>query len=212
MVRAPSVVIALAITGLGGLACAEPTVVFTDGPGTTQGGIFYAESSAHGDFETFCVEIGEGLSFGFTYEYTIGTDAKYNGQDQNFTNPLDADTAFIYTKFRQDAIRSLLNKPNMTEEQLANAVQLAIWYIENAEATNNADALALVQIASDAIHDGDWSGLGNVRVINVWNPGHVGDPNHAKQDTLVIVPLPSAAGLAGAGLLCLGAISRRRGQ
>jgi hypothetical protein len=210
MIRAPFVVVAAATIGMAGIACAEPTVVFADGPGNTQGGIFHASSSAHGNFDTFCVEIGEGLSFGFTYEYTIDTDAKYNGQDQNFTNPLDADTAFIYTSFRQDAIRSLLSKPNMTDEQVADAVQLAVWYIENAQNTSNADALNLVQIAATKIANGEWSGLGSVRVLNVWDPGFVGDPAHAKQDTLVIVPLPSGAGLAALGLLGIGAVSRRR--
>ncbi|HZW11205.1 MAG TPA: hypothetical protein VFF69_14985 [Phycisphaerales bacterium] len=210
MIRAPFVAAAAAVVGMAGVACAEPTVVFADGPGSTQGGIFHAATTAHGSFDTFCVEIGEGLSFGFTYEYTIDTDAKYNGQDQNFTNPLDADTAFIYTAFRQDQIRTLLGKPNMTDEELANAVQLAVWAIENAQSTNNADALSLVQAAADAIDGGEWSGLGSVRVLNVWDPGHVGDPAHAKQDTLVIVPLPSGAGLAGAGLLAVGLVSRRR--
>lgn len=197
----------LAIAAAAGAASAEPTVVFANGPGTTQGGIYYAATSAHGSFETFCLETGEGLSFGFTFEYTIGTEIQFMGQGQS--NPLDGETAFLYTRFREDQIRAMLNKPNLPEEDLANAVQLAIWNLEEARETSNADALALVQAAHAAVNGGQWSGLGSVRVMNNWVQGHAGDPAYAKQDTLLIVPLPTGAALSGAGLLCLAARRRR---
>ncbi|HZW11207.1 MAG TPA: hypothetical protein VFF69_14995 [Phycisphaerales bacterium] len=189
------------------MAGAEPTVVFSDGPGSTQGGIYRAATTAHGSFDTFCLETGEGLSFGFVFEYTLGTDIQFQGQGQ--VNPLDAETAFVYTRFRDGEIRDILGKPNLPDQDLANAVQLAIWNIEEGLATNNADALKLVQAADDAIGGGQWSGLGSVRVMSNWNPGHIGDPAHAKQDTLVIVPLPSSGAIAGCGLLILGARRRR---
>lgn len=207
MARTKFVAIVAAVSGLAGAAFAEPTVVFQDGPGTTQGGIYRASSSDHGNFETFCLEMGEGMTFGVTFEYTIGTKIQFNGD--GITNPLDEESAFLYTMFREDSIRDLLGKPSLPEVDLANAVQLALWNIEWDHETNNQDALALIQAAADAVANGDWDGLGLVRVMSVWGAGHVGDPAHAKQDVLVIIPLPSAAGLATAGLLALVAARRR---
>jgi hypothetical protein len=100
---------------------------------------------------------------------------------------------------------------------MANAIQIAMWDIEDelvgVDFTGHsqyANAMALEQAAQDAIDNGDWSGLGKVRVMNVWVQGQEGTEQGARQDTLIIVPLPSGAGLAGVGLLGLGLVSRRR--
>ena len=192
----------------GGVGLAGPTVVFSDGPGNTQGGIFHAVTSANGNFDTFCAEIGEGLTLGFVFEYTLSTNIVFNGDGT--TNPLDQCSAFLYTKFVDGEIRNILGKPSLPEDKMADAIQEAIWKLEGLKETSNPDALALLQAALDAVSNGDWSGLGNVRVMNNWDPGHVGEQAHAKQDTLIIVPLPSAAGLAGMTMLGLFAVARRR--
>lgn len=202
-------VTAVAAAGFGASAClAEPTVVFSNGPGNTQGGIFGAVTSAHGTFQTFCAEVDEGLTIGATFEYTIGTNILFNGNDT--LNALNAETAFLFTSFTAGEIRGLLGKPDMPEDKMADAIQLAIWKIEGERNTTDADALALIAAAQTAIGNGTWSGLGNVRVMNNWNPGHIGERDYSRQDTLIIIPLPSAAGLAGIGVLGLGAGVRRR--
>ena len=202
-------VAAVAALGLSGSVClAEPTVVFADGPGNLGGGIYHATTSDHGSFDTFCVEVGEGLSFGVTYEYTLSTDITYNGNGT--TNPLNAETAFLFTSFAQGTIRDILNKPLMPEDKMADAIQRAIWKIEGERQTGDADALALIAAAQNAISDGSWSGLGKVRVMNTWRVGHVGEQDFANQDTIIIIPLPSTAGLATLGILGLGVLGRHR--
>ncbi|MBK7405691.1 MAG: hypothetical protein IPJ41_13995 [Phycisphaerales bacterium] len=202
-------VAAAAAMGLGaGVCLAEPTAVFSDGPGNTEGGIFRAVTSANGTFDTFCSEVGEGLTIGFTFEYTISTNILYNGNGT--VNPLNGETAFLYTKFVAGEIRGILGNPNMPEDTMADAIQLAIWKIESERNTVDPNALALIAAAQAAIGSGAWSGLGNVRVMNNWDVGHIGEQNHSKQDTLIIVPLPPAAGLAGIGVLGLATGARRR--
>ncbi|HZW11208.1 MAG TPA: hypothetical protein VFF69_15000 [Phycisphaerales bacterium] len=196
---------AAAVSAAGGLAWAEPVVTFADGPGTTQGGIYIATTDEFGVFDTFCLETGEGLTTGFTYEYTISTDIMFKGQ--GIVDPLNEETAFLYTEFREGDIPDLLGDPGIDIVDLANAIQLAIWFIEESRATDDANALELVQIAQDAVNSGQWDGLGDVRVMNVWDPGHVGEEDHAKQDVLVLIPAPSALALAALGIL---GVSRRR--
>lgn len=198
--------IAVATSALAGIGWAEPIVTFADGPGTTQGGIYLASTVEFGDFETFCLETGEGITLGTPYEYTISTDIMFKGQ--GIVDPLNAESAFLYDAFLKGNIPDLLGEPGIDIVDLANAVQLALWIIEEGRPTHDDNAFELVQAAEDAVNSGQWSGLGDYRVMNVWDVGHVGDPAHAKQDVLVLIPSSPTLALATLGLL--GAVSRRR--
>lgn len=213
------VVAALAAAGMASSALADGTVVYTDGPGDIGGGIFHAATATQGSFDTFCIEFHESLdTSGFvTYSYETSDYATFNGNGGGFQDPLDARTAYIYTQFTQGNIRNILGDQGLSDTDMANAIQIAMWDIEDelvgVDFTGHsqyANAMALKQAAQDAIDNGDWSGLGKVRVMNVWVQGKEGTHEGARQDTLIIVPLPSGAGLAGVGLLGLGLVSRRR--
>lgn len=211
------VVAVTAVVGMVGLAGAEPTVTFTDGPGDVGGGEFNAFTSDHGSFRTFCVEYHEDLDVhgGTVYAYTVSTEAMFDGGGLGNTDPVDARTAFIYQMFRDGETRNILGDQGLSDTRVANAIQIAIWDVED-EGVNfgfhadYANSQALITAAQTAIDDGDWSGLGNVRLMNNWVRGMVGQEAGAKQDTLIIVPLPSTAGLACVGLLGLGASRRRK--
>jgi hypothetical protein len=206
MLRRQLAAVAAAGFAVGGVAVAEPTVIFEKGPGTTQGGIYIADTDEFGTFETFCLETGEGTTMDKVFEYTISTDIMFNGNGT--INPLDEETAFLYTEFRDGNIPDLLGDPGISDEDLADAMQLAIWFLEESRPTDNDDALTLVDIAQDAVDGGSWDGLGLVRVMNVWERGHVGEEEFARQDVLVLIPAPPVAGLAA--LACFGAARRRR--
>ncbi len=209
--------VVVAAVGVAGQATAADTVVYSDGPGDIGGGIFNAVTGDNGSFMTFCLEYNENLDIngGTVYEYDVTTYATFNGQGIGYQDPLDSRTAFIYRNFRDGEIRNILGDQGLSDTRMANAIQLAIWDIEeegldysfHADAAN---ALALIAAAQAAIDNGDWSGIGSVRVMNVWAMGQSGTEQGARQDTLIIVPLPTTAGLAGLGLLGLSTVRRRK--
>ncbi|MBZ0172829.1 MAG: VPLPA-CTERM sorting domain-containing protein [Phycisphaerales bacterium] len=208
---------AIAVAGVAGLAGASQTATFSDGPGDVGGGEFTAVTSDHGTFKTFCLEYYEPLDIfgGTVYEYTISTEAMYDGGGLGNTDPLDSRSAFIFQRFVDGQIRNLLNDQGLSDTRVANAVQIALWDVEQ-EGVNftfhpdYANSQALIAAANTAIGNGSWSGLGNVRVMNNWVQGLVGNPDGARQDTLIIVPLPSAAAFAGVGLIGLATLRRRK--
>ena len=211
-------VIAVAVASVAGLASANPTVVFTDGPGNVSGGQFVATTSDNGSFDTYCLEWNEGLDIagGTTYEYEISTSVRFNGLGQGGEDPLDSRSAFVYQRFRDGQTRNILGDQGLSDERVANAIQIALWDIEDEAVdfsfhADYANAQLLIAAAQAAINGGQWSGLGNVRVMNNWVVGQAGTEAGARQDTLILVPLPTGAALAGAGLLGLATIRRRPG-
>ncbi len=104
--------------------------------------------------------------------------------------------------------------------RMASAVQWAIWYAENEidwnhRHANNADGNAIRDLgrsiftwANQASVHGNT--LGNVRVLRLWTSYDpvTGEYSGNSQDQLTLIPLPTGAGLAMAGLGLL-AIRRR---
>ncbi len=159
-------------------------------------------SLSAGSFETFCLEYGEHFRPGDTYNVSLNTAAVFGGTDGG-ADPIDARTAFLYTRFRQGTLAGF-DYSDAGRQASSGQLQNAIWYLEEeAGGVNN----AFVALANAAVAvGGEWygQGIGNVRVMNLSNA----EFEHA-QDQLTLIPLPSAAGLAGLGLGA-GLIRRRR--
>ena len=195
-------------TGIGGWA-ANASSTGTD----FQGGI----SPAAGMFETFCLEKYETTDFGITnFKADINTEtvaqaSQYAGGNHGgFNDPLDARTAYLYSNFLGQTLTSgydYLNEANRIED--SNALQQAIWFIEEEDAAPlTGKALAFFNEADAAVTGGFWVGLGNVRVLNVYT-------NTARtdwQDMLIQIPLPTGAALAGVGLAGVALTRRRNGR
>ncbi len=151
-------------------------------------------------FQTFCVEAGENFAPGGIYECVINTDAVEGGMGVGGSDPLDARSAYLYTYFRMGALFGY--DYGAGRQASAGELQQAFWFIEGeAGGVNNAFvAQADAAVAVGGVWEG--VGLGNVRVLNLWN-----DQFPKAQDQLTMIPAP-ATGLVLA--LGLGAMRRRR--
>ncbi len=190
-------------------------IVFIDGPGSP-GGEFGVRR--HGNnmpelFRTFCLEQNEYMDFnsaGFRVS-GISTVTVATG------GTLTAQVAWLYTQYRANTLPSAAfsdgayGGTNHASE--ANSLQRAIWSLMGQAVANfNSDtaAVALRNAANSAVSSNSWSGIGNVRVMNLtWATSRSGYQEGANaQDQLVMIPLPSGAALGLAGLSVL-AIRRR---
>jgi hypothetical protein len=92
----------------------------------------------------------------------------------------------------------------------ANALQKAIWFIEQEDATAlTGKALTLYNEAAAAVAAGSWSGIGDVRILNIETNSGVEAQDQLVM-TMVSVPLPTGAAMACLGLLGLAGVRRRR--
>ncbi len=163
-------------------------------------------------FQTFCVERSEFLGLGQTYNAAVSNEVRYN--NQGVATPLTAGVAYLYTLFRQGNLADYNYADNVagsnrfaSRRDSSVALQEAIWMLQGQMQARNSNYY--LTMARTAIAQGGWSGLGNVRVLNLTGGRHANGAGN-NQDVLTLVPLPGAAATAMAGLLGVAAFRRRR--
>lgn len=204
----------------------------TDSHGTTGGGEFVFEVTsgplglaAQGTrFTTFCVEYNEHVSPGATYTAVLNTGAVkggVSGQTTNNFDPLSPKTAFLFTQFALGTLSGYNFNGGSLQAASANALQAAIWVLEdefasvnNVPNTTSAERTLATTFINLANASG-WNTLGDVRVMNLFSGTN--NQNH-HQDQLVHIPGPTptpgivvpvpAAGVAG--LMLLGGLGIKR--
>jgi hypothetical protein len=153
---------------------------------------------SNNSWESFCMEHNEVFSPGVSYNMDINVAAVQGGAGGP-SLALDPRTAFLYWNFRMGTLPGY--DYGAGRQASAGDLQAAIWYIQGNQAggANN----SFVALADLVVGLGVWTGIGDVRVLNVYD----GNGNLA-QDQLTIVPTPGAAALMGLGMI--GAARRRR--
>jgi hypothetical protein len=167
-------------------------------------------------FQTFCVETAEYVaqpmdimvSTMFINEDTgvvtdPGSHAIKGGK--TYGDNLDSKTAYLYTQFAKGVLSSYNYGAGRSTS--AGELQEAIWAIEGEIGSADGQAATWITEAETAA----WSGIGDVRILNTWTPGHVGDLAYKQQDQLYLVPAPAAIGLGVLGLALVGWLKRRVG-
>jgi hypothetical protein len=201
------------------------TIYFDDGPGSGSGGEFEiysnpARTDTYHLFNTFCLEIYEYMNYTDAFHVgDITTVAKAGGYgaDPNLGgDPLDPMTAYLYQNFYYGTLTGYNytgseNTVFNSRQDAGTALQVAIWTIEQeyinaplSQAAVDASTNYYVQLAWNAVNvEGTWTGLGDVRVINL-----TGSLN--KQDQLTVVPEPATMLLFGTGLIGLAGLGRKK--
>ncbi len=188
----------------GPVVVAGDSVKFADGPGTTGGGEFTLTVNDSWAFITFCLQRTEYVDYANTFHvdsvnpYTL-TDPAANGGDALGRDHISQQTAFLYTMFRDGTLAGYSYAAGPSRVSSANDLQRAFWMFEQELAMDASNPFVI--LANNAVDSGAWSGIGNVRVLNLSLRGA------EAQDQLTLVPEPAALLLVATGV---GAVLRRR--
>ncbi len=179
-------------------------------------GVQVTDGQYVGDFQTFCVQRHEYISLHKEYQFDVSTSA----EGPTGSDPISAETAYLFTNFWHGTLSNYDLTLGAGRVASAVALQDALWVLEGEKAsTTNVQANTWIAEAQNAVLNNLWSGVGNVRVLNVYR---YGQNNRIKygQDQLVVlpdppppppmVPLPPAAPAGLAMLLGLGVVRRIR--
>jgi hypothetical protein len=213
--------------GVGGEFTLNPTLLSNSAYSSEASG--KGGAGWEGSFQTFCVEYDEFilppntlnaiLSTTFL-DGTEGSKALLGGANTNSGDNLDAMTAYLYTRFATGTLDDIgyVYTPGSGRNASAQALQNTIWKIEQ-EITSALTGLAqtLYDNAWEATHLGadnqiTWSGIGNVRILNLYNPANGANSQDQLYLTAAPVPLPATAWVGGLLLIGFGVWKWLRGR
>ncbi len=162
-------------------------------------------------FASFCLEKLETFNLNTNLFVKSVTTATTNatGVYPTTGDPLSSETAWLFTQYSNHA-----SGFSTTTASKSNSMQNAFWYLEGeitlSKLNEDSQAKTWANEAKSAVSTGAWSGLGNVRVLNLYKDA--GYSINAQDQLVMLAPVPEpetyAMLLAGLGLM--GAVTRRR--
>lgn len=166
-------------------------------------------------FISFCVETTEFIQLNRWY------DAELNTESRNTNRQVQEETAFLYYHFVKGDLEGYkyfddASASGAEKAASVRALQEVIWYFQDPAgfvARYGANAFGIGgYFKGTAMHkvlarswyanlatwlDGSGGELGKVRIINIWEGGN------ARQDTLVMIPLPAPVWMGSLGLFAV---------
>ena len=156
-------------------------------------------------FASFCLEKNE------TFNLNTNLFVKSVSTTTTTLDSLNPQTAWLFTQYSNNAAGY-----TATDNAKNLSMQQAFWSLEDeagyAYSQINTQAQTWVNDANFAVSSGSWSGLGNVKVLNLYKDAGY---SVSAQDQLVMlapVPEPETYAMLLAGLGVMGAVVRRRKQ
>ena len=217
--------------GQGGEFSIEPDDVLTLSnsayAGSTKG------KTSSGSFQSFCLEVGEHIydnlhvKVSETYKdgTTPGSHAYAGGEGDG--DDLNTETAWLYTQFATGQLTDYAytgTVDGLNRSETAGALQRLIWSMEGEGGGSgwsvNETLYYGVEIEDDQLdlidlwetefkNDTGWSGIGNVRVLQLYGSYLNDEYSCFRQDQLYLVPVPGAILLGILGLSAAGLKLRR---
>lgn len=195
-----------------------------DGLGSP-GGIFHIDDlniPGSPDFDTFCVEITEFINDTSTFAVeNIGLITSQGGKT------LSSYSAWLYNRFLDRATNGFTSSFNVTFSSDINALQLAIWlgigytpteiqaHIGSGWYANYSAVLNSKPWQAQFAADTSWTGVGDIRVLNLRKLDANGEYTDYAQDQLVRTPhMPEPTSVLIWSLLtcCVSGLSARRAR
>lgn len=208
------IIVLTSLVAVSTVSALQVTVGVNPGAHQWPGGEFLVTPVGGGDpWESFCMEIGEGLPGG-VYNATYGDRAYYGGPPPAggpSGDPLSVGVAWLYSKFRNGSLPGYDYNFGAGRKASAWALQNAIWMLED-ESSPSMDPLAgqyyydLAQSTFSGQAKADNAGRFSVYVVNLTT-----ESGARVQDQLDRLPDGgSMLGLLGLSLASLRVFARKR--